>query len=165
MHSTIHLTDSVPASNLVPLRGQLHRLEHLLRDIEKHIATAVDLCPSDVRILECLLQEGPSPVNNIGEQVLLTSGSMSTAVERLKRRGLVAKQADRMDRRIQLVSLTRDGYQLVQRVNVLHVTYLRDLFAGMAETECSQLNRLLTRLESRARGVKHRATRPATALV
>lgn len=36
-------------------------------------------------VLEALLHKGPLPVNALGEKVLLTSGSITTAVDRLER--------------------------------------------------------------------------------
>ena len=41
------------------------------------------LCDSDFRVLEVLLHKGPLPVNVIGEKVELTTGSITTAVDRL----------------------------------------------------------------------------------
>ena len=45
---------------------------------------------SDFAVLEVLLHKGPLPVNSIGVRVRLTSGSITTAVDRLEQRGLVA---------------------------------------------------------------------------
>src|ERR1700737_1499428 len=44
---------------------------------------------SDFRVLEVLLHKGPLPVNTIGPKVWLTPGSISVAVDRLVKKGLV----------------------------------------------------------------------------
>ena len=46
---------------------------------------------SDFAVLEVLLHMGALPVNAIGERVLLTSGSITTAVQRLEKKRPVAK--------------------------------------------------------------------------
>ena len=46
---------------------------------------------SEFRILEVLLHKGPMPVNTIGPKVFLTPGSISVAVDRLLKRGLVTR--------------------------------------------------------------------------
>src|SRR2546430_12071066 len=54
---------------------------------------------SDFRVLEVLLHKGPLPVNTIGPKVWLTPGSISVAVDRLVKKGLVARKECTNDRR------------------------------------------------------------------
>src|SRR3979411_2946120 len=76
---------------------------------------------SDFRVLEVLLHKGPLPVNTIGPKVWLTPGSISVAVDRLERKGLVKrKNAD--DRRVRLVELTPKGRTLVTKNFREHAT-------------------------------------------
>jgi DNA-binding MarR family transcriptional regulator len=55
---------------------------------------------SDFAVLEALLHKGPLPVNEIGKKVLLTSGSITVAVDRLETKGLVERRASGADRRV-----------------------------------------------------------------
>src|ERR1700738_1583242 len=59
---------------------------------------------SDFRVLEVLLHKGPLPVNTIGPKVWLTPGSISVAVDRLEKKGLV-KRKNTEDRRVRLGEL------------------------------------------------------------
>src|SRR6266571_5143988 len=45
---------------------------------------------SDFAVMEMLLHKGPQPVNEIGRRIELTSGAITTAVDRLEARKLVA---------------------------------------------------------------------------
>jgi MarR family 2-MHQ and catechol resistance regulon transcriptional repressor len=56
--------------------------------------SALGLGGSDFAVLEVLLHKGPEPVNIIGKKVLLTSGSITAAVDRLESRKLVRRTAD-----------------------------------------------------------------------
>src|SRR5712692_8134164 len=51
--------------------------------------SALGLGRSDFAVLEVLLHKGPQPVNIIGRKVLLTSGSITAAVDRLQSRKLL----------------------------------------------------------------------------
>src|ERR1700730_19212349 len=51
-----------------------------------------ELGDSDFRVLEALLHKGPLPVNTIGPKVSLTPGSISVAVDRLVKKGLVSRR-------------------------------------------------------------------------
>src|ERR1700747_3804670 len=48
-----------------------------------------NLGASDFQILEILLHKGALPVNTIGRKIMLTSGSISTAVDRLEKRKIL----------------------------------------------------------------------------
>src|SRR3954447_6954281 len=85
---------------------------------------ATDLCASDFAVLEALLHKGPLPVNALGRKVLLTTGSITTAVDRLARRGLVERQAHAQDKRVRLVALTAQGRQLIEPAFAQHAADL-----------------------------------------
>src|ERR1700692_1973711 len=65
-------------------------LPHAAHSIER-----TKLGDSDFRVLEVLLHKGPLPVNTIGPKVWLTPGSISVAVDRLGKKGLVSREDHR----------------------------------------------------------------------
>src|SRR5256885_10955614 len=71
------------------------------------VASEVGL--SDFAVLEMLLHKGPQPVNEIGRRIELTSGAITTAVDRLESRGLGARQAHPTDRRARSGRVTAAG--------------------------------------------------------
>src|SRR2546426_12596152 len=74
-----------------------------------------ELGDSDFRVLEVLLHKGPLPVNTIGPKVWLTPGSISVAVDRLVKKGLVSRKDHPDDRRVRRVELTPKGRALIAR--------------------------------------------------
>src|SRR2546430_17514649 len=80
----------------------------LLRHAERSIVS-LDMCISDFGVLEVLLHKGPQSVSEIGRRVDLTSGSITTAIDRLEERGLVARDAHASDPRARAVPLTPTG--------------------------------------------------------
>src|SRR5213082_3668181 len=72
---------------------------------------------SDFAVMEMLLHKGPQPVNEIGRRVELTSGAITTAVDRLESRGLVSREADPSDRRARIVRFTAAGEEQAAKVN------------------------------------------------
>src|SRR5437773_7282538 len=75
---------------------------------------------SDFAVLEMLLHKGPQPVNEIGRRIELTSGAITTAVDRLESRGLVKREAHQSDRRARIVHLTAAGEQQAAKVFASH---------------------------------------------
>src|SRR5437762_12131937 len=74
----------------------------------RHAAGSIkrtELGDSDFRVLEALLHKGPLPVNTVGPKVWLTPGSISVAVDRLVKKGLVSLRGQPEDRRVREVAL------------------------------------------------------------
>src|SRR5260370_27735342 len=69
---------------------------------------------SEFAVLEVLLHKGPQPVNVIGKKVLLTSGSITAAIDRLESRNLVHRTIDPQDGRARIVHLTETGKRLIK---------------------------------------------------
>jgi MarR family 2-MHQ and catechol resistance regulon transcriptional repressor len=112
-----------------------------------------ELIPSDFAIMEVLLHKGPLPINTIGEKVLLTSGSMTAAVNRLEKRGFVSRKRDRMDRRCFHVNLTEIGRQVIQQAYITHENNLETIAAVLTNEERKDLVRLLKKIGYQAESI------------
>ena len=109
--------------------------------------TELEMCGSDFAVLEALLHKGPLPINEIGKKVLLTSGSITVAVDRLESKGLVERRASGTDRRARIVHLTKDGRQLITRVYADHASDMERLAAAsLNRAERETLIRLLKKI-------------------
>jgi len=102
---------------------------------------------SDFAVLEALLHKGPLPVNEIGKKVLLTSGSITVAVDRLEKKGLVERRAHGTDRRARIVHLTREGRKLITRIYGEHASDMERLAAAsLTKAERKTLISLLKKI-------------------
>ncbi|WP_163997456.1 MarR family winged helix-turn-helix transcriptional regulator [Pyxidicoccus caerfyrddinensis] len=101
---------------------------------------------SDFAVLEMLLHKGAQPVNEIGRRVGLTSGAITTAVDRLASRGLVAREAHPSDRRARIVRLTAAGEAQAAEVFSAHKAAMDLAASGLSKTERATLIQLLKKL-------------------
>jgi MarR family transcriptional regulator, 2-MHQ and catechol-resistance regulon repressor len=106
----------------------------------------VGLGDSDFRVLEALLHKGPLPVNVIGEKVELTTGSITTAVDRMEAKWLVIRKNHPEDRRIRLVELTAKGRRLIEKAYAQHSIDMEKAMSVLSRQERAQLVDLLKRL-------------------
>src|SRR6185503_5862874 len=109
--------------------------------------TELELCGSDFGVLEALLHKGPLPINEIGKKVLLTSGSITVAVDRLESKGFVERRASGTDRRARIVHLTKAGKELITRIYADHASDMEQLAsASLNRAERDTLIRLLKKI-------------------
>src|SRR5947208_7306545 len=105
---------------------------------------------SDFRVLETLLHKGPLPVNTIGPKVWLTPGSISVAIDRLVKKGLVSRKDRAEDRRVRQVELTAKGRALITRGFREHAAAMENAFSVLSKKERLALLRLLKKLGKHA---------------
>src|ERR1700730_3684675 len=137
------------------------------RALQAYAAKSVsqlEMCGSDFAVLEALLHKGPLPVNEIGKKVLLTSGSITVAVDRLETKGLVERRAHGTDRRARIVHLTKAGRKLITRVYADHAADMERLAsASLTRAERKTLIRLLKKIGYKAAGALEQREEEGTA--
>jgi len=120
------------------------------RAVEAYAESSVsqlDICGSDFAVLEALLHKGPLPVNEIGRKVLLTSGSMTTAVDRLEDKDLVERRSHGTDRRARVVHLTKNGRKMITKAYADHAADMERLASvSLTRKERETLIRLLKKI-------------------
>ena len=136
--------------DVLRLRRSLARAELVLADLDRQLLAPEQLCASDLGILERLTRKGTCPVNGLGSRVGLTSGSMTVAVQRLRRRGLVETSRDPKDKRVVLVSVTDAGKELAKRLSNRRAELLDEVCSVWSNRERSVLVNLLKRLKRKA---------------
>src|SRR4029077_3543060 len=117
-----------------------------------------ELGDSDFRVLEALLHKGPLPVNTLGPKVWLTPGSISVAVDRLVKKGLVSRKDHPRDRRVRQVELTAKGRALITRGFREHAAAMETVVRVLSKNERLTLLRLLKKLGKHAAPTQQRIT-------
>ena len=90
---------------------------------------------SDFMVLEVLLHKGPLTISAIGEKVLLASASMTSAIDRLEKRGLVRRKTCDSDRRIRFVELTDCGKAFIEEIYARHEKDLEAVISTLDDEE------------------------------
>ena len=101
---------------------------------------------SDFRVLEILMNQGPLPVNAVGDLIGLTTGSITTAVDRMESKWLVARKNHPNDRRIRLVELTSKGRKVIEKASTQYAVDMEDAIGCLSRDEQCTLFELLRKL-------------------
>jgi MarR family 2-MHQ and catechol resistance regulon transcriptional repressor len=104
------------------------------------------LCLTDFVALEALLHKGPLTITEIQGKVPLAIGSMTAAVDRLEKKGLIMRTLASGDRRAKVLKLTSEGRRVVERAFNRHAAELESAMAVLNASEKRQLHVLLKNL-------------------
>ena len=138
---------------LIVWKTYLALREHAQRHIQ-----SLELGLSDFGILESLLHKGPMPINTIGGLIQLTSGSITTAVDRLETKGLVERCDSPEDRRARVVHLTPAGRKLIECASTDHEAAMERATSGLTPSERAEAIDLLKKLGLRAQELLESST-------
>jgi MarR family 2-MHQ and catechol resistance regulon transcriptional repressor len=124
----------------------LWKAAHAIEQNAVQSVSGLGLGLSEFAVLEVLLHKGPQPVNVIGKKVLLTSSSITAAIDRLESKKLVRRTADTGDLRARIVQLTQAGRRSIERAFEQHAMDMEETMAVLSSSERRELVHLLKKV-------------------
>jgi MarR family 2-MHQ and catechol resistance regulon transcriptional repressor len=115
--------------------------ERTRREVERQ-----GLRPTEFGVLEALYHKGPLTLGQVGERVLVTSGSMTPVADKLEQRGLIQRRTSSEDRRVCYAELTDAGRELIGGIFPDHAEVIRSAMGGLTVEEKQIAAALLRRL-------------------
>ncbi len=95
------------------------------------------LSPSEFTILEVLYNKGRIPLQQIGDKILITSGSVTYNIDKLVQKGLIRRVPCEQDRRVIYAEITADGNELFERIFPDHSEFVHSRLSGLDYEEKS----------------------------
>jgi DNA-binding MarR family transcriptional regulator len=97
-------------------------------------------------VLEILYHKGDLRVCEIIEKALSTGGNMTVVIDNLVKEDLVRRCIDPQDRRVNLISITEKGRNLISEIFPKHVENINEIFSDLTVEEKEKLIVLLKKL-------------------
>ena len=122
-------------------RAQRAIAAFLRRDVERR---AMGL--TEFAVLEALYREGPLALGEVGERIVLTSGTITYVIDKLEDQGMLRRRACEEDRRRTLAELTEFGRARIARLFPERAALLKRLMSALSVEEKQEVAALLKRL-------------------
>ena len=138
----------------------LIRTSHrLLAEIDRRRRTVADLSASASEILAIVEGAGePLPPHIIADRLLVTSGTMTSLLDTLERRGLIRRVSHPSDRRKLLIDITDEARSILDHMLPRIHGASRDAFAMLSDAECKTLVDFLERVQTQLHALEQEAT-------
>ena len=130
-------------------------LHRLVKDLDREtaaISSAHGLTLPQFAVLEALLSKGSLTVGEIKEAALSSNGTIPVVIGNLQKMGLVERAQDPADHRRSIVSLTKEGRALIERIAPENERMFREKFGVWTKDEKKELVRLLAAYRKQTRG-------------
>lgn len=104
---------------------------------------------TEFSVLEVLYQKGKQTIQQIGNCILISSGSMTYVIDKLEKRGLLCRNACPDDRRVIHVTLTDAGNGLMDEIMPKYHEFVNSMFDSLSSDEEKTLVRLLKKVRDK----------------
>ncbi|WP_040948789.1 MarR family winged helix-turn-helix transcriptional regulator [Gorillibacterium massiliense] len=109
-------------------------MDRAVKDMKRH-----GLSPSEFTMLEVLYNKGRIPLQQIGEKVLVTSGSVTYNIDKLEKKGYLKRVPCEDDRRVIYAEITSEGRVWFDRVFPQHAEVIHASMGALADEEKTAL--------------------------
>jgi len=89
----------------------------------------------DLKVLEYLGESGPQMMRSLAEHVRLAVNTMTSVVDQLEKKGLVARTRSEKDRRVVNVDLTDEGRRIFAMFSDARLQFHRVILSALSEDE------------------------------
>lgn len=117
-----------------------------VQDRMKLEMTKNNLSITEFSVLEVLFNKGKQTIHQIGNSILISSGSMTYVIDRLEQKGLLIRSACPDDRRVIHVTLTDAGNSLMENIMPKHQEWVDNIFSYLNTDESEIFVTLLKRV-------------------
>lgn len=93
---------------------------------------------TEFSVLEVLFYQGKQTIQQIGNRILISSGSMTYVIDKLEQKGILKRNDCREDRRVIHITLTAEGMKMMENIMPQYKD-MADSFFGDLTGEESQL--------------------------
>ena len=146
-------TQRQKSRTLVLERFAPYRLVALGHAISGRLARAYadeNLTVPEWRVLAVIAQADRVAARDVVRKTPMDKMMVSRAVASLEENGFVRRETNARDRRVNMLSLSRDGRALFDRVAALALDYEENLLAALSPAERAAFDNALAKLEQRA---------------
>ena len=105
-------------------------MDSAVKDMKKH-----GLSATEFTVMELLFHKGRIPLQQIGDKILVTSGSITYNIDKLENRGLLRRVPSPDDRRVTFAEITEEGTKLFEQVFPSHAEAIDRLMSGLTLEE------------------------------
>ncbi|OPH50232.1 MarR family winged helix-turn-helix transcriptional regulator [Vibrio campbellii] len=125
------------------------RLMRIAKHMENHVAELhkrYDLKMGEFDVLATLRRSGQPyrlTPSELISSMMLTSGAMTNRLDKLEKKGLIAREHSKEDRRSVTVELTTKGFELIDSLIEQHLQAQHELMGSLSSAEKGQVNQAL----------------------
>lgn len=124
----------------------LSKAQRAITDYTNKFIAEAGLNPTEFAVLEMLYHKGETPLQKIGGQILIASGSITYVVDKLEKKGLMVREHCTKDRRVIYARITEAGKEFMDDFFPKHEQKIDEIISVVSPEEKQLLIDLLKKI-------------------
>ncbi|MDF2787175.1 MAG: MarR family transcriptional regulator [Neobacillus sp.] len=108
-----------------------------------------NLSITEFSVLEVLYYQGKQTIQQIGNRILISSGSMTYVIDKLEQKGIIKRNDCREDRRVIHITLTAEGMEMMDNIMPMYQDIVDSFFGDLTGDESQLLVNFLKKVWNR----------------
>ncbi|WP_419954374.1 MarR family winged helix-turn-helix transcriptional regulator [Neobacillus niacini] len=101
---------------------------------------------TEFSVLEVLFYQGKQTIQQIGNRILISSGSMTYVIDKLEQKGIIKRNDCREDRRVIHITLTAEGKEMMENIMPKYQEMVDSFFGDLTGLEHEEMVNLLNKI-------------------
>jgi MarR family transcriptional regulator, 2-MHQ and catechol-resistance regulon repressor len=106
---------------------------------------------TEFSVLEVLFYQGKQTIQQIGNRILISSGSMTYVIDKLEQKGIIKRNDCREDRRVIHITLTAEGMEMLENIMPKYQEMVDSIFGDLTDDESELLVNSLNKVSNRVK--------------
>lgn len=104
---------------------------------------------TEFSVLEVLFYRGKQTIQQIGNRILISSGSMTYVIDKLEQKGILKRNDCREDRRVIHITLTDEGMEMMENIMPKYQDMVDSIFGDLTGEESELMIKYLKKVSDR----------------
>ena len=124
---------------------------HIMRNFRHSglgMMTDVEVSYSQILVMYALLETGQATMSELSRWLKISHGVATRTVDRLVEKGMVERKRDEADRRVVLVSLSKEGRDFAEKMIGVHLEKMDEVFQSVGKEKSESFLELLAQINN-----------------
>lgn len=118
--------------------------------LKKHMASSfkangINLTAEQFLVMDVLWNQGEMTQQSIAYIIQKDKNSVTQFIDNLEKKGLVQREVDTADRRVNNIKLSKEGMAMKENTKAVAITTINEILEGISEDELQTFVRVLNR--------------------
>ena len=110
-----------------------------------------NLSITEFSVIEVLFYQGKQTIQQIGNRILISSGSMTYVIDKLEQKGILKRNDCKEDRRVIHITLTAEGIEMMENIMPKYQDMVDSIFGDLTDDESKMLVNSLKKVSNRVK--------------
>lgn len=126
--------------NVSNIEKYLRKIDYIIRRKGREILSDFNITVPQFTALQILINQGNMTIGELSQKMALACSTITDLIDRMEKSELVARKKDEKDRRVVIVEVLPNGYNILEKVLDKRIEFLAGKLTDFSDEDKNKLN-------------------------